>query len=179
MFADLFSKDSYRAFAILWSLLQIPHVLVPSDRALVPSGSTFAVPGGPPPGVSAVLPPAPATESSPLPYYVPALSPGNYAQSLFVDLFTDPASLPKLVTTLAGDLYGPGTRHPDVQLYTPTVPPILQERAKTVRLAAVERALSEVTRVPGGPPPPPQGGAPPFAGGPPPPQPGSWAPPTH
>ena len=152
---ELFAYDNYYSFSIMWSLSQIPHVLIPRTPSLVPPATSL---GTNPSGAATATPFAPTTipadpkfDGAQLPAYVPALTVGGYTSSLFLDFFDDPASLPHLVCKQVG--FGGYADHrrrnhalPDLQAYDASVPADLQSRAKAVRAAAVERAMAEVAK---------------------------------
>ncbi|KAL8356195.1 hypothetical protein RB601_001484 [Gaeumannomyces tritici] len=155
---DLFAYDNYHSFSLMWSLSEIPHVLIPRTPSLVPRAASL---GSTPSGPAATTPSAPLTipadpgsgkfNNALPPAYVPALTVGGYTHSLFLDFFDDPASLPNLVRKQVG-IAGYSDHRlrnhtlPDLDAYDASVPADLQSRAKSVRAAAVERAMAEVAK---------------------------------
>ncbi|KAL8388246.1 hypothetical protein RB599_003126 [Gaeumannomyces hyphopodioides] len=155
---ELFAYDNYYSFSLMWSLSEIPHVLIPRTPSLVPPATLL---GSTPSGPATTTPFAPLTipvdpgygkfNDAQLPAYVPALTVGGYTNSLFLDFFDDPASLPNLVRKqigVAGYADHRLRNHtlPDLDAYDPSVPVDLQSRARAVRAASVERAMAEVAK---------------------------------
>jgi hypothetical protein len=136
---ELFSYDSYTAFAKLWSLEGIPHVMVPVDAHLRPQWNFEYKAHGHALRIPLEFPPA----GTPYPRYIPALNRAGWYKYLFMEAASEPDSLSKMVSLFCSDTYRPGIlQHPDVNKQDRTEIPALATRAKSVR-NVLERVCQE------------------------------------
>ncbi|OCL03903.1 hypothetical protein AOQ84DRAFT_391883 [Glonium stellatum] len=136
--AQLFSHDSFRAFAHLWALEGIPHLMVPVQPSLTPSWSVQ-----PKPYTLKISPELPAP-NAPYASYVPALNRSGWYKYLFLELVGDPEGLEKLMPRFCADTYNPsGAGHPDLSRRERNEPAPLSARANQIRTGAIARACQE------------------------------------
>ncbi|PZC96593.1 PAT1 multi-domain protein [Pyrenophora tritici-repentis] len=137
---DLFSYKSYSAFAKLWSLEGIPHMMVPCEAALAPNWNfdqdmharDMQVCQNPP------------TSYSRYPTYMPALNRAGWYKFFFLEMMHAPDDIEALVPALCADTYKPGVlQHPDLNKRDRTDMGGLQARAAAVKTFAMQRVCEE------------------------------------
>jgi len=136
--------DSYAAFAKLWTLEGVPHLMVPCEPALAPRWNfqqqshvqELKIPSGP-----ALPNPTKAT-------YIPALNRAGFYKYIFLAAVHDPESLEKILTSLCLDAYKPGIlNQPDLQRRDKTPISGLAAQAAAIQTAAVSRVCEEMAVV--------------------------------
>jgi hypothetical protein len=139
---ELFAFNSYTAFAKLWSLEGIPHLLVPSQPALTPLW-TFQPQTHSESMKLALSPPA---ADAPYPEYMPALNRAGWYKYLFLEVLCEPECLGKFMSLFCADTYKPGVMlHPDFQKQDRADLPALSERAKAMR-GVLQRVCQEAAQ---------------------------------
>ncbi|KAF2260374.1 hypothetical protein CC78DRAFT_584938 [Lojkania enalia] len=138
--AQLFSYNNYTAFAKLWSLTGIPHLLVPCQPTLMPIWNFQAQSHSKDMGV-----PAEGTQpNATYPEYMPALNRAGWCKYLFVEVICEPESLAKMLSLFCVDTYKPGIlNHPDIQKQDRSEVPALTARATATR-TMLKRVFQEV-----------------------------------
>ncbi|KAF2190148.1 hypothetical protein K469DRAFT_24392 [Zopfia rhizophila CBS 207.26] len=134
--AQLFSYGSFSAFARLWNLEGIPHMMVPCQPNLTPSW--LSQPQSNPQSfkIAPELPPATSTYTE----YMPALNRAGWYKYLFLELVGEPEMLEKMVAIFCADTYKPGfLQHPDLQKRDKDEPGALAARANSLRTGAIAR----------------------------------------
>ncbi|KAF2731146.1 hypothetical protein EJ04DRAFT_16593 [Polyplosphaeria fusca] len=139
--AQLFMLDNYSAFARMWSLQGIPHMMVPVARALAPLMTFQPQTHSHEMAIAKEATPATAT----YPTYIPALNRAGWYKSLFLEVLCEPESLHMMMTKFCADSYRPGAlNQPDFQKQDKAEVPGLAARAKAARHAAVPRVCQEM-----------------------------------
>ncbi|KAF2011575.1 hypothetical protein BU24DRAFT_466268 [Aaosphaeria arxii CBS 175.79] len=136
--AQLFEYNTYSAFSRIWSLRNIPHILVPCQPSLMPSfnfqqqthSQEMAVPS--------------ALNGTPYPTYMPALNRAGWYKYLFQESLLEPQHLDKLLTSFCAESYKPGVlNQPDLQRLDRNQSPALVARASALR-QAVNQVCQEI-----------------------------------
>ncbi|KAF2251893.1 hypothetical protein BU26DRAFT_502470 [Trematosphaeria pertusa] len=139
--AQLFAYDSYSAFAKLWSLEQIPHVMVPCQASLMPIWNFQHQSHS----QDIKIPTEPASANSTYPTYMPALNRAGWYKYFFLEMCHQPESLDKVLQTFCADTYKPGVlNQPDIQKRDQTPLPALASRAAAIGTGAVSRVCEEI-----------------------------------
>ena len=137
---QLFSYDSYSAFAKLWSLEGIPHILVPCLPALAPNWNFNQHSHAQDLRISHDAPTATSTYAS----YMPALNRAGWYKFYFLEVMHSPEESGHLIPTLCGDTYRPGIlNHPDLKKRDPTELVELRAQAAAVQNASIARVCEE------------------------------------
>ncbi|RMZ71361.1 BDH1-stereospecific (2R 3R)-23-butanediol dehydrogenase [Pyrenophora seminiperda CCB06] len=135
----LFSYNSYSAFAKLWSLEGIPHMMVPCEAALAPNWKFDQ-------GMHAreiQVSQDPPTSFSRYATYMPALNRAGWYKFFFLEMMHAPDDLEALVPALCADTYKPGVQHPDIHKRDRTEMGGLQSRAAAIKTFAMQRVCEE------------------------------------
>lgn len=136
--AQLFSYDSFRAFASLWALEGIPHIMVPAQPSLSPSWSVQ------PKSQTLKISPELPAPNTPYTTYIPALNRPGWYKYLFLELVSEPEGLEKLIPRFCADSYNPsGAGHPDLSRRERNEPAPLSARANRIRTGAIARVCQE------------------------------------
>jgi hypothetical protein len=133
----IFSYRNYYAFAKLWSLEGIPHIMVPCQPVLTPNWNfsqhhalELKVIADPP------------TPMSTYATYMPALNRAGWYKFFFLEIMTE--DIGDLISVLCGDTYKPGVlNHPDMSKRDKTALPALQARAAEIQTYAIGRVCAE------------------------------------
>ncbi|KAF1948686.1 hypothetical protein CC80DRAFT_299208 [Byssothecium circinans] len=138
--AQLFAYNNYGAFAKLWSLEEIPHLMVPCQAALTPMWNFQ-----PQSHSEAIKIPMGAVLANPISAtYMPALNRAGWYKYFFLEMMHEPEGLEKMLTTLCSDTYKPGVlNQPDTQKRDRTVLPGVAAQAATIRNACVSSVSQE------------------------------------
>ena len=144
MKADVFSYNSYSAFAKLWSLEGIPHMMVPCEASLTPNWKFDQDMHA---GDVQVCQKAP-TSLSRYTTYMPALNRAGWYKFFFLEMLHAPADIEALVPALCADTYKPGVlQHPDLNKRDRTDLGGLQARAAAIKTFAMQRVCEETKAV--------------------------------
>jgi hypothetical protein len=136
--------ESYAAFAKLWSLEGVPHLMVPCEPALAPTwnfqqqshAEELKIPSGPP-----LVNPIKPT-------YIPALNRAGFYKYFFLTMMHDPQGLEKMLTAFCADTYKPRVlNQPDMQRRDKTPIPGLAAQATAIETAAISRVCEEMAAV--------------------------------
>ncbi|KAH7083716.1 hypothetical protein FB567DRAFT_529772 [Paraphoma chrysanthemicola] len=136
----LFSYNGYTAFARMWSLEGIPHVMVPVQPALAPVWNFSQHSHAQDLKVIAEPPTATSTYAT----YMPALNRAGWYKFFFLEMMHGPEDIGKLLSTLCADTYKPGVlNHPDLNKRDQANPPALHARAAETQTYAIRRVCEE------------------------------------
>jgi hypothetical protein len=141
MDSGIFSYRNYSAFAKLWSLEGIPHMMVPCHPTLTPNWNfnhhSHAQ--------ELKVIPDPSTPMSAYPTYMPALNRAGWYKFFFLEIMRAPEAISDLIPVLCADTYKPGVlNHPDLSKRDKTEPPALQARAAEIQTYAIGRVCEEI-----------------------------------
>ncbi|KAF1940058.1 hypothetical protein EJ02DRAFT_456331 [Clathrospora elynae] len=135
----LFSYKSYSAFAKLWSLEGIPHIMVPCQPALTPNWHFNQHSHAQDLKVISESPTPMSTYAT----YMPALNRPGWYKFLFLEMMHTPEDIGDLIA-LCADTYKPGVlNHPDLNKRDKTQMPVLQARAAAIQTYAIGRVCEE------------------------------------
>lgn len=133
----LFAHQSHGAFAKMWSIEGIPHVMVPCESALTPIWNFDRVTHGQHVRVG-------ESSRGSQARYMPALNRAGWYQFLLVEAMRAPEELGKVVAAVCAD------RHPagllgkvDLNKLDRTVDPAVRARAGELRAYAIAQACDE------------------------------------
>ena len=136
----LFSYNSYSAFAKLWSLEGIPHIMVPCEAALTPNWNFDQGVHARDMQVSRDVP----TSLSRYTTYMPALNRAGWYKFFFLEAMHAPDDIGAFVSALCADTYKPGVlQHPDLNKRDRTEMAGLQARAAAIKTFAMQRVCEE------------------------------------
>ena len=137
--AELFSYNSYNAFARLWTLQGIPHIMVPCHPSLTPIWNFNQHSHAQELKVSTMSVPA-ATYAT----YMPALNRAGWYKFFFLEILHGPDNVNKLMPALCSEAYKPGVLHqPDLTKRDKAEVPALQLRAAEIQAAAINQVCNE------------------------------------
>jgi hypothetical protein len=137
--AELFSYNTYSAFARLWTLQGIPHVMIPCEPSLTPTWNFNQHSHAQELKLSTVSPHA-ATYAT----YVPALNRAGWYKFFFLEMLHGPDNINKLLPALCSETYKPGVlHHPDLTKRDKGEAPALQSRAAEIQAAAINQVCNE------------------------------------
>ncbi|KAI4954033.1 hypothetical protein J4E91_001742 [Alternaria rosae] len=135
----LFSYRSYSAFAKLWSLEGIPHIMVPCQSNLTPNWNFNQHSHAEDAKVIADVPTPMSTYTA----YMPALNRAGWYKFFFLEMMHAPEDIGDLMA-LCADTYKPGVlNHPDLNKRDKTEMPALQARAAEIQTFAIGRVCEE------------------------------------
>jgi hypothetical protein len=139
----IFSYRNYYAFAKLWSLEGIPHIMVPCQPVLTPNWNFSQHSHHHAPQLKVIA--DPPTPMSTYATYMPALNRSGWYKFFFLEtLATAPEDIGDLIPVLCGDTYRPGVlNHPDLSKRDKTELPALQARAAAIQTYAIGRVCAE------------------------------------
>ena len=138
--AEVFSYNSYSAFAKLWSVQGIPHVLVPYQPSLTPIWNFNQHSHARELKLSAV--PAHATTHT---TYIPALNRAGWYKFFFLEMMHGPDNINKLMPALCLETYKPGVLHqPELTKRDKAEAPTLQARAAEIQATAINQVCTEI-----------------------------------
>jgi hypothetical protein len=130
--------NNFHAFASLWALESIPHILLPSPPLLIPSQTSQPEPQTL--KISAELPPPTST----YPAYIPALNRTGWYKYFFLEMVGEPEGLEKMLPAFCADVYNPASAgHPDLSRRDKGEPTALAARANALRTGAIARVCQE------------------------------------
>ncbi|KAF2806415.1 uncharacterized protein BDZ99DRAFT_422811 [Mytilinidion resinicola] len=134
--ARLFMHNNFHAFASLWTLEGIPHVMVPNEPRLTPSQIPL-------PQSLKISPNLPAPTST-YPSYIPALNRAGWYKYFFLEVVGEREGLEKMLPAFCADTYNPATAgHPDLSRRDKGEPQSLSARANALRTGAIARVCQE------------------------------------
>ncbi|KAF1834712.1 hypothetical protein BDW02DRAFT_325033 [Decorospora gaudefroyi] len=138
----LYTYRSYSAFAKLWSLEGIPHIMVPCDSALTPNWNFNQHSHAQ--DVKVIAEPPTAMTMSPT--YMPALNRAGWYKFFFLEMMHAPEDIGDLIPALCANTYKPGVlNHPDLTKRDSSEPPALMARAAEIQTYAIGRACSDIS----------------------------------
>ncbi|KAF2678549.1 hypothetical protein K458DRAFT_394826 [Lentithecium fluviatile CBS 122367] len=138
--ARLFTHDSYIAFARLWSLEEIPHLMVPQESALAPRWNFQQQSHA-----QELKIPMSVLSNTITPTYMPALNRAGFYKYLFLTMMHEPDKLEQMLNAYCGDTYKPGVlNQPDVQKRDKTPLPGLAAQATAIETAALSCVCQEM-----------------------------------
>lgn len=138
--AELFSYNAYSAFAKLWTLQGIPHVLVPCQPSLAPTWNFNPHSHAHELKLTSVI--AHATTHT---TYIPALNRAGWYKFFFLEMMHGPDNINKLMPALCFETYKPGVlHHPELTKRDKAEAPALQARAAEVQAMAINQVCTEI-----------------------------------
>ncbi|KAF2997153.1 hypothetical protein E8E13_005330 [Curvularia kusanoi] len=137
---QVFSYNSYSAFAKLWSLQGIPHVLVPCQPSLAPIWNFNQHSHAHELKLSAV-PTHVTTHTA----YIPALNRAGWYKFFFLEMMHGPDNINKLMPALCLETYKPGIlHHPELTKRDKAEAPTLQARAAEIQATVINQVCTEI-----------------------------------
>lgn len=134
---QLFSYNSYSAFGKLWSLQDIPHVMVPSQPSLTPIWNFNIHSHAHELKLS-------RTQAAVHASYVPALNRAGWYKFFFLEMMHGSDNINKLMPALCHETYKPGVlHHPDLYKRERAEAPALQARAAEIQKMAINQVCNE------------------------------------
>lgn len=135
--AGLFAHQSYGAFAKMWSIEGIPHVMVPCEGALTPIWNFDRVTHGQHVRVG-------ESSRGSQARYMPALNRAGWYSFLLVEAMRAPEELGKVVAAVCADRQPAGlVAKVDLNKLDRTVDPAVRARAGELRAYAIAQACDE------------------------------------
>ncbi|KAJ4290475.1 hypothetical protein N0V90_010692 [Kalmusia sp. IMI 367209] len=139
--AQLFAHNSYSAFAKIWSLEGVPHIMVPCQPSLMPTWNFERQTHSHEVKISE----ASALASASYATYMPALNRAGWYKYFFLGMLHQPEELEKTLSAFCADTYKPGVfNQPDIQKRDKNESPALVSRATAISTEAVSRVCEEV-----------------------------------
>ncbi|KAL1797976.1 hypothetical protein ACET3X_004582 [Alternaria dauci] len=136
----LFSYRSYSAFAKMWSLEGIPHMMVPCQPDLAPKWNFNQHSHAQEVKVKGEVPTAMTGYTT----YMPALNRAGWYKFFFLEMMHAPEDIDDLIPAHCADWYKPGVlNHPDLDKRDKTDVPALRARAAELETYAVRRVCEE------------------------------------
>jgi hypothetical protein len=140
----IFSYRNYSAFAKLWSLEGIPHMMVPCQPALTPNWNFNQHSHA----QDLKVIPDPPSPMSTCATYMPALNRAGWYKFFFLEIMHAPEDIGDLIPVLCAETYKPGVLiHPDLNKRDKTELPALQTRAAEIQTYAIGRVCEEIKTV--------------------------------
>ena len=140
MKSGLFSYRSYSAFAKLWSLEGIPHMMVPCQPDLAPNWNFNQHSHAQDVKVKGQVPTATTAYTT----YMPALNRAGWYKFFFLEVTHAPEDIDDLIPALCADTYKPGMlNQPDLDKRDKTDVPALRARAAEIQTYAIGRVCEE------------------------------------
>ncbi|KAF2466198.1 uncharacterized protein BDR25DRAFT_306349 [Lindgomyces ingoldianus] len=137
--AHIFEYKTYNAFAKLWILEGVPHMMVPCQPSLTPVWNLQQSSSQ-----DMKLLDEPPAATSGYPVYMPAINRAGWYKYLFMEMICEPEGLDKMMPAFCGDTYKPGVfNHPDIKKQDRTELPELTTKINAVRQGAVSRVVQE------------------------------------
>ncbi|KAG9191330.1 hypothetical protein G6011_09418 [Alternaria panax] len=136
----LFSYRSYSAFAKMWSLEGIPHIMVPCQSDLAPNWNFSQHTHAQEVKVRSEVPTPVSTYTT----YMPALNRAGWYKFFFLEVMHAPEDIGDLIPALCADTYRPGVlNQPDLNKRDKSGIPGLQMRAAEIQTYAIGRVCEE------------------------------------
>lgn len=139
MCLETFTHDSYSAFAKVWSLAGIPHMMVPCQASLEPNWNFQ-------PSLHAQqlkVDPNIKVLDVTYPTYMPALNRAGWYKHLFLEVL-QAGKMESMLQAFCADTYKPGVLHPDMNKRDTYDSPLLRGQTTVFRAEAMGRARGEV-----------------------------------
>ncbi|ORY08591.1 hypothetical protein BCR34DRAFT_589879 [Clohesyomyces aquaticus] len=133
----LFQHKTFNAFAKLWILEGVPHMMVPVQLSLSPQWNFQKNDA-----MHLLDEPPPATSGYPV--YMPAINRAGWYKYLFMEMVCEPEGLEKMLPAFCAETYKPGVlNQPDLAKRDRTEIPGLTAKVNAVRQNAVTRVVQE------------------------------------